>query len=85
MSETIPNSREHFIEECAITPVGRTALSLASERGALETPEALKTEFRTQLIEIADAFDSMDHRITPMGSELQDDCHAVRELIRSLP
>ncbi len=58
---------------------------LAYDKGALKDSQALGQEFRTQLIEIVDAYDSMDHRIEPMGgTAIQNDCQALREHIRSM-
>jgi hypothetical protein len=44
---------------------------------------ALREEFHIQLIELANQFDHLDHEAGPLGgSELQDDCQAIRELTR---
>jgi hypothetical protein len=41
-------------------------------------------EFAIRLIELADDFDRIDHEFGPLGgTDLQDDCQAVRELARS--
>jgi hypothetical protein len=43
----------------------------------------LREEFHIQLIELADAFSDLDHEFGPDGgSDLEDDCLLVRELIR---
>lgn len=48
-------------------------------------PQYLRECFAYMLVTMADAYDSMDHRVSKAGAdtELQDDCHAVRELARS--
>ncbi len=44
---------------------------------------ALREEFHIQLIELANQFDDLDHEVGPVGgSDLQDDCQAIRELTR---
>ncbi|MGC1176806.1 MAG: hypothetical protein WA843_01940 [Candidatus Saccharimonadales bacterium] len=81
-----PKAPESLINGCTATPIGRAALRLANEKGCLVDSLALRRELRTQIIEIADAYDSMDHRIGPMGgTDVQNDCQALWELVRSLP
>lgn len=50
-----------------------------------DNPKELRRQFHIGLIELADKFDSLDHHYGPTGgTEIQDDCMAVRELARSL-
>ncbi len=86
MVETLKPDHNPLIDECTFTAVGKAALIAADEKGALSDSAALRQEFLIQLIEMADAYDSMDHRIGPAGgSELQNDCQTLREFVRSLP
>lgn len=47
-----------------------------------EDHEKRRLEFAIRVIELADAFDSLDHEYAFGGTELQDDCMAVRDFIR---
>ncbi len=76
----------HRSERCpnlnVYTGLGSLALILSEPA----TSERIRKEFHVQLIELADQFDSHDHQHSPdgRGTELQDDCQAVRQLAREL-
>ncbi len=62
-----------------VVDLGKITLS----RDVMMDPLRLREEFHIQLIELANMFDDLDHECGPMGgSELQDDCQAIRELTR---
>jgi len=52
-----------------------------------ENPDFLKECFWATVIDVADAYDSLDHYYSPLSgrlmTDLQDDCQAVREFVRS--
>jgi hypothetical protein len=81
--ETTSPSREHLINDCAVSPVGRAALKCADKAGALQTPETARQELHIQLIELADAYDSMGHHLGgDGGTQLDNDCLALRKFVR---
>jgi hypothetical protein len=75
-------TNESRARECSGTVIGQTAVRLALEAGAADNPEALRRELAIHLIDIANALDSLDHRLFGQTA-VQDDCQAVRGLARS--
>lgn len=57
---------------------------VAVPREVAEDPEKRRNEFLIRVIELADDFDSLDHRFgpEPAGTELRDDCRLIREFVR---
>jgi hypothetical protein len=86
MAEKFASNHRELVNSCTISPIGQTALELAGQCGALDDPHAMREEFHTQLIEIIDAYDAADHEVSVAigGSEIQDDCQTLRELVRAL-
>jgi hypothetical protein len=83
MVEMMRESRERLIDGCTASTLGRAVLREADKARALQTPETARREMRIQLIEMADAFDSMGHRLGGDGATaLEDDCGALRRFVR---
>lgn len=83
MTEMMRESRERLIDGCTASPIGRAALQAADKAHKLQTPESARQELHIQLIEIADAFDSMGHRLGGDGAtQLENDCGALRRFVR---
>ena len=69
---------QNFLGESIVLP--RSSRPVSKE--VLEDDEKRRQEFLIRVIELADDFDTADHEFASngMGTDLQDDCRAVREL-----
>ncbi|MDL2362754.1 MAG: hypothetical protein QFB86_00005 [Patescibacteria group bacterium] len=82
ISQASPDEFESAGKQYDPTELGRLLLE---KKTFYHNPEGLRKEFHIAMIELADKFDSLDHKYGPMGgTELQDDCHVVRALARAL-
>ena len=75
-SESLPAPED---DRALVIDLGKITLS----RDVTMDPLRLREEFHIQLVELANLFDHLDHEVGPMGgTELQDDCQAIRDLTR---
>ncbi|HEX7632758.1 MAG TPA: hypothetical protein VF401_00365 [Candidatus Saccharimonadales bacterium] len=75
---------ESIARHCSRTPIGQFVVLEALE-GVPTMKNPLRTYLAGQVIDLANAMDSLDHRLSPdnNGTGVQHDCQQLRDLARS--